>query len=142
MSIAMLILWNIDSYSQLRYYKLDIFKLIPYLPPLLSLSTALANYYPKYYLFLFKTPVMNLTYNLYIPSSVSQLMVCLGEWLFPEFRFRWLSEETRKNLPIELDFYNEGLNCDRVKKMFKRFDFLKVCLLLFVHNVYIYLSMI
>ena len=39
----------------------------------------------------------------------------------------WLAEETKKNLPIELDFVNEGQNCERVARQLHHFDFLKVC---------------
>jgi len=46
--------------------------------------------------------------------------------IFPEFQFRWLAEETRKNLPLELDFVNEGKNCERVAEMFGHLPFLKV----------------
>lgn len=48
-------------------------------------------------------------------------------WLFPEFQFLWLAEETKKNLPLELDFVHEAKNCERVAKMFSHFSFLKVC---------------
>jgi aarF domain-containing kinase len=47
-------------------------------------------------------------------------------WLFPEFQFIWLAEETKKNLPLELDFVHEAKNCERVAKMFNHFPFLKV----------------
>ena len=38
----------------------------------------------------------------------------------------WLAEETKKNLPLELDFVNEARNCEKVAKMLDNFDFLKV----------------
>lgn len=47
-------------------------------------------------------------------------------WMFPEFKFLWLAEETKKNLPIELDFVQEGHNCERVAKILSKFEFLKV----------------
>lgn len=46
--------------------------------------------------------------------------------LFPEFEFMWLVDEAKKNLPLELDFLNEGRNAERVAQMLKHFDFLKV----------------
>lgn len=39
-------------------------------------------------------------------------------WLFPEFRFQWLVDESKKNLPIELDFLHEGKNTEKVRKTF------------------------
>lgn len=38
----------------------------------------------------------------------------------------WLVEETRKNLPKELDFMHEARNADRVRRMFSHLSFLKV----------------
>lgn len=38
----------------------------------------------------------------------------------------WLAEETKRNLPLELDFLHEGRNCERVERLFKHFSFLKV----------------
>lgn len=46
--------------------------------------------------------------------------------IFPEFQFGWLAEETRKNIPLELDFVHEGKNCEQVSKMFRHLSFLKV----------------
>ncbi len=38
----------------------------------------------------------------------------------------WLAEETRKNLPIELDFVNEGKNAEKVAKFLSKFPFVRV----------------
>jgi aarF domain-containing kinase len=50
---------------------------------------------------------------------------CLAN-LFPEFRFVWLAEETQRNLPVELDFINEGRNIEKVAKMLSDYKFVKV----------------
>ena len=47
--------------------------------------------------------------------------------MFPDFRFDWLIEEIKRNLPLELDFYNEGKNCEMLGRMLSKFPFLKVC---------------
>ena len=47
-------------------------------------------------------------------------------YFFPDFNFDWLVEETKKNLPLELDFEHEGENAERVAAMFKQFPWLKV----------------
>ncbi|XP_064421261.1 aarF domain-containing protein kinase 1 isoform X2 [Latimeria chalumnae] len=47
-------------------------------------------------------------------------------WLFPDFAFMWLVEEAKKNMPIELDFLNEGRNAEKVSSMLGHFKFLKV----------------
>lgn len=44
---------------------------------------------------------------------------------FPDFSMKWLAEETRINLPMELDFLNEGKNCERIRDMFKKFSWFK-----------------
>lgn len=44
---------------------------------------------------------------------------------FPDFSMKWLAEEMRINLPLELDFLNEGKNCERIREMFKKFEWFK-----------------
>ena len=46
--------------------------------------------------------------------------------VFPEFQFTWLVEETKKNLPLELDFLNEGKNSEKLQEKFMKLKFLKV----------------
>lgn len=55
-----------------------------------------------------------------------QVLVLAVKQLFPEFEFMWLVDEAKKNLPLELDFLNEGRNSEKVAQMLKHFDFLKV----------------
>ncbi|XP_001630201.2 aarF domain-containing protein kinase 1 [Nematostella vectensis] len=47
-------------------------------------------------------------------------------WAFPEFKFTWLVDETKRNLPLELDFTHEGKNAEKVAKIFNSCTFLKV----------------
>lgn len=47
-------------------------------------------------------------------------------WLFPDFALMWLVEEAKKNMPLELDFLNEGRNAEKVADMLAHFHFLKV----------------
>ncbi|CAM9824095.1 unnamed protein product [Lampetra fluviatilis] len=58
--------------------------------------------------------------------DVMEVLVRGVAWLFPDFRFLWLVEEARKNLPVELDFMNEGRNAERAASMLHKFHFLKV----------------
>ncbi|XP_064602704.1 aarF domain-containing protein kinase 1-like [Liolophura sinensis] len=62
----------------------------------------------------------------FVDIKTMEILVKLVAWLFPDFQYVWLAEETKKNLPLELDFLNEGRNCERVGRMFKHFRFLKV----------------
>ncbi|CAG5115789.1 unnamed protein product [Candidula unifasciata] len=55
-----------------------------------------------------------------------EVLVHAAGWLFPEFAYVWLAEETKRNLPVELDFLNEGRNCERIAKILSKFKFLKV----------------
>jgi aarF domain-containing kinase len=55
-----------------------------------------------------------------------EILVKAVAWAFPDFQFMWLAEETKKNLPVELDFLHEGRNCEKMEKMFSKFTFLKV----------------
>ncbi|XP_032200694.1 aarF domain-containing protein kinase 1 isoform X2 [Mustela erminea] len=55
-----------------------------------------------------------------------EVLVLAVKQLFPEFEFMWLVDEAKKNLPLELDFLNEGRNAEKVAQMLKDFDFLKV----------------
>nr|XP_038968582.1 aarF domain-containing protein kinase 1 isoform X3 [Rattus norvegicus] len=55
-----------------------------------------------------------------------EVLVLAVKQLFPDFEFMWLVDEAKKNLPLELDFLNEGRNAEKVAHMLKHFDFLKV----------------
>ncbi|XP_007904200.1 aarF domain-containing protein kinase 1 [Callorhinchus milii] len=57
---------------------------------------------------------------------VMEVLVRAVRWLFPDFSFTWLVDEAKKNLPLELDFLNEGRNAEQVADMLKHFPFLKV----------------
>lgn len=47
-------------------------------------------------------------------------------YVFPDFKMQWLVDESKKNLPTELDFLNEGRNAEKVADMFKDCKWLKV----------------
>lgn len=57
---------------------------------------------------------------------VMGVLVRMVHWLFPDFAFMWLVEEAKKNMPLELDFLNEGRNAEKLAKMLSHFPFLKV----------------
>lgn len=61
-----------------------------------------------------------------VRACVLQALVRLVVRLFPDFQFRWVAEEARRNLPLELDFISEGRNCEAVGKMFAHLPFFKV----------------
>ncbi|XP_037551404.1 aarF domain-containing protein kinase 1 isoform X4 [Nematolebias whitei] len=57
---------------------------------------------------------------------VMEVLVKAVHWLFPDFAFMWLVEESKKNMPLELDFLNEGHNAEKVANMLSHFPFLKI----------------
>ena len=61
-----------------------------------------------------------------VVCCLCQFLIRRVQMVFPEFQYLWLAEETKKNLPKELDFLKEGQHCERVGKMFAKFKFLKV----------------
>ena len=60
---------------------------------------------------------------------------------FPDFSMKWLAEEMRINLPLELDFLNEGKNCERVREMFKQFKWFKTPEIYWSHSTHRVLTM-
>ncbi|KAG8188058.1 hypothetical protein JTE90_009931 [Oedothorax gibbosus] len=61
-----------------------------------------------------------------VDMATMELLVNIVDWMFPEFTFIWLAEETKRNLPLELDFIHEGQNAERVRRMFSSLPWLKV----------------
>lgn len=55
--------------------------------------------------------------NAKIDMHTMEYCVKIMGWLFPDFKFQWLIEETKKNLPIELDFLHEGKNTEKVREL-------------------------
>ena len=54
------------------------------------------------------------------------LLVKMAAKLFPDFKFWWLADATKKNIPMELDFLNEGRNAELVSSTLSDLDWLKV----------------
>jgi aarF domain-containing kinase len=55
-----------------------------------------------------------------------ETLVRIAAKAFPDFKLLWLVDETKKNLPVELDFINEGQNADRLRNYMQDYDWLKV----------------
>ncbi|EAS05302.2 ABC1 family protein (macronuclear) [Tetrahymena thermophila SB210] len=51
--------------------------------------------------------------------KVIGLFVDIGELLFPEFKFKWFSEELNQILPQELNFLDEVKNSERARQILK-----------------------
>ncbi|XP_049276326.1 aarF domain-containing protein kinase 1 isoform X2 [Rhipicephalus sanguineus] len=64
--------------------------------------------------------------NSLVDMATMELLVNIVAKIFPEFSLMWLAEETKRNLPLELDFVNEAHNTERVRRMFSHFPWLEV----------------
>ncbi|KAM4690734.1 aarF domain-containing protein kinase 1 [Rhinophrynus dorsalis] len=57
---------------------------------------------------------------------IMEVLLRVVKKIFPQFEFMWLVEEAKKNLPVELDFLNEGHNAEKMSAMVSRFPFLRI----------------
>lgn len=64
--------------------------------------------------------------NALVDMKTMEALVKLVSWAFPDFKFSWLVKETKRNIPIELDFLQEGHNAEKVDRMFGHLPWLKV----------------
>ncbi|GJQ74813.1 hypothetical protein Trydic_g21651 [Trypoxylus dichotomus] len=48
-----------------------------------------------------------------------EYLVNLVSYVFPDFKFQWFVDEMKQNIPLELNFENEGKNSEKVAQMFK-----------------------
>ncbi|XP_055594227.1 aarF domain-containing kinase 1 [Uranotaenia lowii] len=64
--------------------------------------------------------------NSKVDIKTMEILVKLVSWAFPDFKFQWLVKETKRNLPIEMDFEHEGHNAEKVAEMFKDYRWLKI----------------
>uniref|UniRef100_A0A182JC41 Protein kinase domain-containing protein n=1 Tax=Anopheles atroparvus TaxID=41427 RepID=A0A182JC41_ANOAO len=64
--------------------------------------------------------------NSIVDIKTMEVLVKLVAWTFPDFKFQWLVDESKRNLPVELDFANEGRNADKVREMFRHYRWLKI----------------
>lgn len=64
--------------------------------------------------------------NSRVDLKTMEVLVKIMSWVFPEFKFQWLVDETKKNIPQELNFVQEGHNAEKVAKMFQNYSWLRV----------------
>ena len=62
----------------------------------------------------------------FVDINTMDFLVRVVNYVFPQFEFMWLAEEMRKNLPLELDFRQEGHNAEKVTNMLANLTWLKV----------------
>lgn len=64
--------------------------------------------------------------NSYIDIKTMSALVMVTSFVFPDFKFDWLVNESKRNIPQELDFIREGKNAEKVKSLFSNYQWLKV----------------
>ncbi|XP_072393147.1 aarF domain-containing kinase 1 [Diabrotica undecimpunctata] len=64
--------------------------------------------------------------NSKVDMKTMEYLVKLMSKVFPEFKIKWLVDESKKNIPKELDFAQEGKNAEKVAKLFEDLDWLKI----------------
>lgn len=64
--------------------------------------------------------------NSYVDIKTMSALVKITSLVFPDFKFDWLVDETKKNIPQELDFSQEGRNAEKASKLFASYRWLRV----------------
>ncbi|KAM0730151.1 AarF domain-containing kinase 1 [Formica fusca] len=64
--------------------------------------------------------------NSYVDIKTMSALVKITSLVFPDFKFDWLVDETKRNIPQELDFTREGKNAEKVQKLFGDYRWLRV----------------
>lgn len=64
--------------------------------------------------------------NARVDMKTMEYLVKLMSLVFPEFKFQWLVDESKKNIPQELNFAQEGHNAEKAARMFADVEWLKI----------------
>ncbi|XP_011696911.1 PREDICTED: uncharacterized aarF domain-containing protein kinase 1 [Wasmannia auropunctata] len=64
--------------------------------------------------------------NSYVDIKTMSALVSITSLVFPDFKFDWLVKETKRNIPLELDFSLEGRNAEKVQRLFSGYRWLRV----------------
>ncbi|XP_012231002.1 aarF domain-containing kinase 1 [Linepithema humile] len=64
--------------------------------------------------------------NSYVDIKTMSALVKITSLVFPDFKFDWLVQETKRNIPQELDFIREGRNAEKVQRLFESYRWLRV----------------
>lgn len=52
--------------------------------------------------------------NSRVDIKTMEYLCNIMSYVFPDFKMQWLVKESKKNLPMEMDFLNEGRNAEKV----------------------------
>jgi len=62
----------------------------------------------------------------FVDIVTMDFLVRAVKFAFPDFEFMWLADEMKKNLPLELSFIQESKNSEKVAKLLKDYDWLRI----------------
>lgn len=69
----------------------------------------------------------NVRRHSFIDMTTMDILVNAVAKVFTEFSLLWLADETKRNLPLELDFVHEANNAETVARLFgSKFSWLKI----------------
>lgn len=62
----------------------------------------------------------------FVDIHTMDFLVRVVNYCFPQFEFMWLADEMRKNLPLELNFLQEGRNAEKIANLLSHLSYLRV----------------
>ncbi|XP_035719078.1 aarF domain-containing kinase 1-like [Vespa mandarinia] len=62
--------------------------------------------------------------NAFVDIKTMSTLVKITSYIFPDFKFDWLVDETKKNIPLELDFTQEGKNAEKIQSLLSHYHWL------------------
>jgi len=62
----------------------------------------------------------------FVDIYTMEFLVKVVNYVFPQFEFMWLADEMKKNLPLELNFLQEGRNAEKVSNLLSHLPYLRV----------------
>lgn len=64
--------------------------------------------------------------NSLVDMKTMEILAKVVSWVLPDFKVQWLVEETKRNIPRELDFVVEAENTEKARQMFNHMPWLKI----------------
>ncbi|KAK7571912.1 hypothetical protein V9T40_014384 [Parthenolecanium corni] len=64
--------------------------------------------------------------NSLVDLKTMEILAKTVSWILPDFKVQWLVDETKRNIPKELDFEVEAQNTEKAKFMLKHLPWLKI----------------
>lgn len=62
----------------------------------------------------------------FVDIYTMDFLVRVVNYAFPQFEFMWLADEMKKNLPLELNFLQEGRNAEKISNLLSHLPYLRI----------------